>query len=171
MTELARVLDTVDREVDHATARSVLGSLPREVASRVRQGQGPWMSRPGRTRRLLGADGLEVLVDEDVVRPAVVDAVDLFHPPISQVRSTWMALASCPARQGQQRSLRKMRRDLSWALARSPGARSRALARLASFCEAGLFRPRHGVRMQSSPMYPLSPVSEDERTGSGVQCP
>jgi len=33
-------------------------------------------------------------------------------------------LASCPARQGQQRSLRKMRQDLSWALARSPGARS-----------------------------------------------
>ena len=35
-----------------------------------------------------------------------------------------MALARCPARQGQQRSLRKMRQDLSWALARSPGARS-----------------------------------------------
>ena len=32
-----------------------------------------------------------------------------------------MALASCPARQGQQRSLRRMRQVLSWALARSPG--------------------------------------------------
>jgi hypothetical protein len=37
-----------------------------------------------------------------------------------------LPLASCPARQGQQRSLRRMRQDLSWALARSPGARSRA---------------------------------------------
>jgi len=27
-----------------------------------------------------------------------------------------MALASCPARQGQERSLRKMRQDMSWAL-------------------------------------------------------
>ena len=43
-----------------------------------------------------------------------------------------MALASCPAHQGQQRSFRKMLQDLSWALARSPGARSRAWARLAS---------------------------------------
>ena len=47
-----------------------------------------------------------------------------------------MPLASCPARQ-----------DFSWALARSPGARSRAWARLASFWNAGLFRPRYGVRM------------------------
>ena len=31
---------------------------------------------------------------------------------------------------------------MSWALARSPGDRSWAWARLASFCEAGLFRPR-----------------------------
>jgi hypothetical protein len=62
-----------------------------------------------------------------------------------------MALASYPARQGQQQSLRKMRQDLSWALARSPGTRSRACARLASFCDAGLFRPRQGVRMCSSP--------------------
>jgi hypothetical protein len=53
-----------------------------------------------------------------------------------------MALASCPALHGQQRSFRRMRQDFSWALARSPGARSRACARLASFCEAGLFRPR-----------------------------
>jgi hypothetical protein len=44
-----------------------------------------------------------------------------------------MALASCPARQEQQRSLRKIRQDLSWALAHWPGARSRACARFASF--------------------------------------
>jgi len=52
-----------------------------------------------------------------------------------------MALASRPAFQGQQRSLRRMRQDLSWALARSPGPRNRACARLASFWEAGLFFP------------------------------
>jgi hypothetical protein len=56
-----------------------------------------------------------------------------------------MALARCPARQGQQRSLRKMCQVLSWALACSPGARSCAWARLADFCEAGLFRLRYGV--------------------------
>jgi hypothetical protein len=49
-----------------------------------------------------------------------------------------MALASCPAFQGQQRSFRRMRQVLSWALARSPGARSFAWARLAAFCEGGL---------------------------------
>ena len=38
---------------------------------------------------------------------------------------------------------------LSWALARSPGDRSWAWARLASFWEAGLFRPRYGVRTWS----------------------
>jgi hypothetical protein len=56
-----------------------------------------------------------------------------------------MALASCPARQGQQRSLRKMRQALSWALARSPGPRNWAWARLAPFCEVGSFRPRYGM--------------------------
>ena len=46
------------------------------------------------------------------------------HPAISRAWRTWMALAICPARQGQQRSLRRMSQVLSWALARSPGARS-----------------------------------------------
>src|SRR5262249_54539159 len=73
--------------------------------------------------------------------------VNLFHPPVSRVWRTWMALASCPAFQGQQRSLRRMRQVLSWALARSPGPRSVAWARLAAFCEAGLFLPLYGVRM------------------------
>ena len=35
-----------------------------------------------------------------------------------------MALASCPARQGQQRSLLRMCQVFSWALARSAGDRS-----------------------------------------------
>ena len=69
-------------------------------------------------------------------------AVSVFHPAISRVCRTWMALAIWPARQGQQRSLRKMAQVLSWALARSPGARSLAWAELAAFWEAGLFRPR-----------------------------
>jgi hypothetical protein len=71
------------------------------------------MSRPGRTRRLLAADGLEVLIDEDVVRPAVVDAVDPFSSSDFAGLEHVDGLASCPARQGQQRSLRKMRQDLS----------------------------------------------------------
>jgi transposase len=59
----------------------------------------------------------------------------LFHPAYaSRVCNTWMALASCPARQGQQRSLRRMRQVLSWAFARSPGARSPAWARFACGC-------------------------------------
>jgi len=56
-----------------------------------------------------------------------------------------MALAIWPARQGQQRSLRRIPQLLSWALARSPGARSFAWAELAAFWEAGLFRPGRGV--------------------------
>jgi Sulfotransferase domain len=40
-----------------------------------------------------------------------------------------MALASCPARQGQQRSLRRIRQFLSWAFARPPGERSCAWGR------------------------------------------
>jgi hypothetical protein len=57
-----------------------------------------------------------------------------------------MALAMCPAFQGQQRSLRRMCQVLSWALARSPGDRSWAWARLAAFWEAGLPRPRYRVK-------------------------
>jgi len=73
---------------------------------------------------------------------SAAEALSLFHPLISWVWRTWMALAMCPARQGQQRSLRRMCQVLSWAFARSPGARSWAWARLAVFCEAGLPRPR-----------------------------
>jgi hypothetical protein len=53
-----------------------------------------------------------------------------------------MALASFPARQGQQRSLARIFHALSCAFARSPGARSLARARLASFCGSGLFFPQ-----------------------------
>ena len=72
-----------------------------------------------------------------------------------------MALASCPAFQGQQRSLRRMCQVFSWALARSPGERSWACARLASFCEAGLFRPRYmrGVYSHISRVAPRSAVA------------
>lgn len=71
---------------------------------------------------------------------------NLFHPAfISRVCSTWIALASWPARQGQQRSLRRMRQVLSWAFARSPGERSRACAQLAAFCDSGMFLPLYGI--------------------------
>ena len=56
-----------------------------------------------------------------------------------------MALASCPARQGQQRSLRRIHQFLSWAFARSPGERSCAWARLAMFWDSGLFFPLYGT--------------------------
>jgi hypothetical protein len=59
-----------------------------------------------------------------------------------------MALASCLARQGQQRSFRRMRQVFSRAMARSPGEPSRAWTRLVSFWEAGLFRRRR----QRSPL-------------------
>jgi hypothetical protein len=53
-----------------------------------------------------------------------------------------MALASCPARQGQQR---RMREFFSWAFARSPGARSFAWARLAAFWEFRLPLSRYRI--------------------------
>jgi hypothetical protein len=45
---------------------------------------------------------------------------------------------------------------LSWAFARSPRPRSRAWARLASFCGCGLFFPLYGTFAQVLPWYPLS---------------
>ena len=66
------------------------------------------------------------------------------HLVLSRAWRMWMALAKCPARQGQQRSLRKMRQDLSWALTRSPGPPSRAWARLASFWEVACSVPGTG---------------------------
>jgi len=71
-----------------------------------------------------------------------------------------LALASCPAREGQHRSLRRMRRVLSWALARSLGPRSLAWAWLAAFCEAGLFRPLWGVRICSPAPRPTGPMGQ-----------
>jgi hypothetical protein len=59
-----------------------------------------------------------------------------------------MALGIWPVRQG---AAAEFAQDVpgfeSWALARSPGARSLAWAELAAFWEAGLPRPRCGVRM------------------------
>ena len=49
------------------------------------------------------------------------------------------------ARQGQQRSLRRMCQFLSWAFARSPGARSAARARMAAISDSGLFLPFFGT--------------------------
>ena len=74
------------------------------------------------------------------------NTVNLFHPGYaSRICNTWMALASCPARQGQQRSLRRMRQALSCAFARSPGERSFACALLACFWDSGLFFPLYGI--------------------------
>ena len=55
-----------------------------------------------------------------------------------------MALTSCPARQGQQRSLRKMCRVLSWGLARSLGSAQPWVARSAS-CTALFNQYAHGM--------------------------
>ena len=72
--------------------------------------------------------------------------MNLFDPGnASRICSTWMALASSPARQGQQRSLRRILQVLSCAFARSPGDRSFAWARLASFWDSGLFLPLYGI--------------------------
>ncbi len=69
-------------------------------------------------------------------------AVSLFQrDAVSRSCRAWTALARRPARWGQQRSFRRMRQDLSWAFARSPGPRSLACARLASLCGSGLSRP------------------------------
>ncbi len=48
-----------------------------------------------------------------------------------------MALAGCPARQGQQRSLRKMCRDLSWALALA-GSAQPGMSTVGGFLRGGL---------------------------------
>jgi hypothetical protein len=81
-----------------------------------------------------------------------------FHPGYaSRICNTWMALASCPARYGQQRSLRRILQVLSWAFARSPGARSFAWARLAAFWDSGLFFPMYGSSRGCCPGSPYRP--------------
>ena len=60
-------------------------------------------------------------------------------------------LGEFPARQGQQRSLRRILHVLSCAFARLPGARSFAWAWLASFCGSGLFLPLYGTFAQVLP--------------------
>ena len=59
-----------------------------------------------------------------------------------------MALASWPARQGQQRSLRRIGQALSWAFARSPEARSFACALFASYVPDTASGRRSGDRHQ-----------------------
>ena len=87
-----------------------------------------------------------------------MQAVKPFHPVYSsRICNTWMALASSPARQGEQRSLRRMRQVFSWAFARSPGERSFAWARLASFCDSGLFLPGTGSSRARRPGSPCQP--------------
>jgi hypothetical protein len=78
--------------------------------------------------------------------------VSLFHPALaSRICSTWMALASLPARHEQQRSLSRTCQVLSWAFARSPGARSFAWALLACFWDSGLLLPLYGIFAQVLP--------------------
>jgi MFS family permease len=72
-------------------------------------------------------------------------SVNPFHP-LAACSTRWfcstaMALTRWPALVGLHRSLRRMRHDLSWALARSPGPRRWAWDRLACFCGSGLFLP------------------------------
>jgi len=62
-----------------------------------------------------------------------------------------MALANCPACYGQQRSLRRRRQVLSWALARSPGPRSLAWDRLAAFAQVGPHEQGLLPRVQLAP--------------------
>src|ERR1700674_410112 len=59
--------------------------------------------KPPQPRRLIGADGLEVLVDEDVVRPVDADVVDLVLA-VAQLHNT---VDDAP-RVGGQRSFRRL---------------------------------------------------------------
>src|SRR6201987_1482478 len=82
-----------------------------------------------------------------------------------------MALASCRARQGQQRSLRRSRQALSWAFALSPGERGFACALLASFWEAGLFFPLYGILAYVLPWEPLSARGTRPAASSSARTP
>lgn len=97
-----------------------------------------FVDKPIRGRYLNQDDRIEIA---DCLAAGEVDEVDR----CSWFCSTWMALASRPMRRGLRRTLCRTRQYLSWALARSPGPRSRACALLASFCDCGLRRPLYGV--------------------------
>jgi hypothetical protein len=65
--------------------------------------------------------------------------------PISSLKNM-DHLASCPARQRRLWSLRQMRQDLSWALARSLG-REPGMSAVGILLRCSLFRPRYGTWM------------------------
>jgi len=93
--------------------------------------------------------------------------MSLFHRGYAAwISRAWMALASCPARQGRRRSLQRIRQFLSRAFALSPGARSFAWARFASFCNSGLFFPRYGICACVLPRYPLASVTSPAASSS-----
>src|ERR1700737_932329 len=83
-------------------------------------------------RRLLGADDLEVLVDEDVVRPADADVVDLVLA-VAQLYNTvddaprvggqgsFRRLIRCRSADDRPRPLTVVRRDLTDLLRRGRG--------------------------------------------------
>ena len=100
---------------------------------------------------------------------ALVYAVNPFHPAYaSRICSTSMALASWPARQGQQRSLRRILQVLSSAFARPPGARSLAWALLASFCDSGFVpSPVRDLRVRGSL---IALIGQGDQAG-GLQAP
>jgi hypothetical protein len=76
-----------------------------------------------------------------------------------------MAFAICPARQGQQRSLRRMCQVLSWAVARSPGARSLAWAEAADDAPS----PGGGQVMHAAGQLPVHPQARAVRAGDDLQ--
>jgi hypothetical protein len=80
------------------------------------------------------------LIRKDAATPLSVTLVEQYGAPLEDI-----ILGSFQILDPQV----KVELVLSWALARSPGPRRLAWARLAAFCDSGLFRPLYGVRMWS----------------------
>ena len=79
-----------------------------------------------------------------------------------------MALHRWPVLLGPQRSLRRILQLFSWALARSPGPRSRAWARLACFWESGLILPLFGVLLLDQNKPPHNDQNNDNHNNIEV---
>jgi hypothetical protein len=134
------------------------GTMRRRMVDTAASGDtGPWDELLARALASLGpyrADPGEAVchlrVDDQVVLVAEHDLSGPLYDLVTEPFSSWDlpglkdvdGLGQLAGLPGAAAELAQDVPGFSWALARSPGNRSWVWARLAAFCEAGLFRPR-----------------------------
>jgi hypothetical protein len=107
-----------------------------------------------------------------VAMPTRHTAVSLFSSWLRRLDlQAWMALASCPARQGQQRSLRRIRQFLSLGVCPFAGGAELRVSPVASLCDSDLFFPGTGSSRAWFPGSPLSASVTSPAASSSARTP